>query len=128
MILVIDDVKEFPFPKGTGVIYARNLVDGILCLSNCEALKNGLDELWLDHDLGVNLIGEEVDIRPICLMLADRAFNGNPYPVGRIVICSLNPVGVDWMWSTLSKYYIVEICNDPEMVFDLLGSNQAKWY
>ena len=123
MILVIDDVKTFPFPDDYIVEYSRTLTDGITMLELCEKEVFGLEELWLDHDLG----GDDT-IRSICLMLAERAFNGDSYPVGRIVICSLNPVGIDWMWSTLSPYYDLAICNDPEAVFDLLGSNKAKWY
>jgi hypothetical protein len=124
MILVIDDVKTFPFPNDPDdVVYARTLSDGTVWLTEAEAAGVRISELWLDHDLG----GDDT-IRPICLMLAERAFNGNPYPVSRIVICSLNPVGIDWMWSTLSPYYNLAICNDPESVFDLLGSTQVKWY
>jgi hypothetical protein len=130
MILVIDDVKTFPFPDDKEVYYARTLKDGNLFLDQFErniyatSMNNeSLDELWLDHDLG----GDDT-IRSICLMLAERAFNGNPYPVGRIVICSMNPVGIDWIWSTLSPYYDLVICNDPESVQDLLDSTQAKWY
>jgi len=107
MILVIDDVKVFPFPDNVEVVYARTLLQGTAYLEAWEiAHEEKIDELWLDHDLGINPdTGEEEDIRPICLMLAERAFNGNPYPVGRIAICSLNPVGISWMWSTLSPYY-----------------------
>ena len=124
MILVIDDVKTFPFPNDPDdVVYARTLSDGTVWLTEAEAAGVRISELWLDHDLG----GDDT-IRPICLMLAERAFNGNPYPVSRIVICSLNPVCIDWMWSTLSPYYNLAICNDPESVFVLLGSTQVKWY
>jgi hypothetical protein len=115
MILVIDDVKTFPFPEGTKVNYATTLEVGTFLLDLWEKKNPNepLQELWLDHDLG----GEDT-IRPICLMLAERAFNGNPYPVDRIVICSLNPVGVDWIRSTLEPYYTIEICNTGSQVLD----------
>jgi len=117
MILVIDDVKTFPFPDDVEVIYARTLSDGY------RLLTENLDQLWLDHDLG----GDDT-IRPLVLMLAEAAYNGQPWSIGRIIICSLNPVGIDWIFSTLSPYYDLVICNDPESVFDLLGSTKAKWY
>ena len=119
MILVIDDVKTFPFPENVEVIYARTLEDAYVKFINNEHL----DQLWLDHDLG-----NDEDIRPLCLILAELGFNGTPRDIGKIVICSLNPVGIDWMWSTLSPYYELAICNDPKAVFDLLGSNEAIWY
>ena len=105
MILVIDDVKTFPFPEDKSVFYVRTLQFGFDALEIFEKeLQSGaLEELWLDHDLG----GDDT-IRPICLMLAERAFNGNPYPVSKIVICSLNPVGIDWITSTLKPYYTIK--------------------
>ena len=125
MILVIDDVKTFPFPDNVEVVYARTLEQGF---SGLYEYSDSLDQLWLDHDLGIDKDGNEEDIRPLVLWIAENAFYSHPKKIGRIVICSLNPVGIDWIFSTLSPYYDVVICNDPEAVFDLLGSNQVKWY
>jgi hypothetical protein len=118
-VLVIDDVKEFTFPADTGVTYARTLR-----LAWPELLsRDSWNELWLDHDLG----GDDT-IRPLVLWLAEQAFSGHAYPVGLIVICSLNIVGVEWMESTLSPYYQVVICDKPQKLEELTGSFEAKWY
>lgn len=106
MILVIDDLKSFDFGEQE-VIYARNSEAGFAELQRLAQLSlidspvDGID-LWLDHDLG----GEDT-IRPICLMLAEMAYYGSPYPVEKIVICSMNAVGVEWIYSTLNPYYPV---------------------
>jgi hypothetical protein len=105
MILVVDDLKTFPFPDDVEVVYARTLDDGFNFL--CDFPEQDWDELWLDHDLG----GEDT-IRPLALMLADAAFNEHPWSIGKIVICSMNPVGRDWIESTLDRYYNVERFTD----------------
>lgn len=118
-VLVIDDEKSFPFPDDWDVVYARTLDGGYYCLDRIEFL----DELWLDHDLG----GEDT-IRPLALMLAESAFNGMPYSIAEIVVCSLNLPGQRWIESTLSPYYRVSLCTSPLQLLDRLGSRVAKWY
>jgi len=126
-VLVIDDVKEFTFPADCDVQYARTLEDGFAQLERIFKLpliEAPVEfELWLDHDLG----GEDT-IRPLCLSLAEMAYYDNTYPLTRIVICSLNPVGIKWMESTLSPYYPVTICDNPQKLGFLLGNSVAKWY
>jgi|SRR5665213_2105682 len=116
-VLVIDDVKEFAFPADTEVTYARTLDEGFWHLTD------GIDELWLDHDLG----GDDT-IRPLALKLAADAFNKIHWSIGLIVICSHNVVGVEWMKSTLSPYYPVIVCDTPQHLELLTGSSRAKWY
>ena len=108
MILVVDDLKTFPFPDDIEVVYARTMEKAYVEFTNNEHL----DELWLDHDMGMNEYGEEEDIRPLCLILAELGFNGKPRDIGKIVICSMSPVGRDWIESTLNRYYNVEIFTD----------------
>ena len=126
MILVIDDVKEFTFPPDVEVFYARNLAEGLRQLDGIfklSAIGPPLEvELWLDHDLG----GDDT-IRPICLLLAEMAYYGTAYPFSLIVICSLNPVGIEWMKSTLSGYPVV-VCDTPQKLKLLTGNELAKWY
>jgi hypothetical protein len=105
-VVVIDDLKVIPelslrFTNGE-VIYLRTLDEAWIWILRSPE-DESLNELWLDHDLG----GDDT-IRPLVLWLADRAFHGNPYPVKKIVICSMNPVGVKWIESTLNRYYHVE--------------------
>ncbi len=120
MILVIDDEKIFPFKEaGKDAVYARTIEEGRRLLGDAAELE----ELWLDHDLG----GEDT-IRPLVLELAARAFHGDPKPIGRVVVCSLNRPGADWIVSTLERYYPVLRCTDPDQLHDLLGPGDAVWY
>jgi hypothetical protein len=118
-VLVVDDVKVFPFPDTYEVVYARTLSDG---LDHLFARK--WDEIWLDHDLG----GDD-DIRPLVRLLEKRAFNGHPPSVGHVVICSFNPSGQHYIRTSLEKYYPVTICVTPEQILDRLGTVQGiKYY
>lgn len=120
MILVIDDVKSFPFEDvGKEVLYARTLAEGFHLLDEYDQL----DELWLDHDLG----GEDT-IRPLVLQLAESAFNGTPKKIDLVVICSLNAPGADWIASTLERWYPVTRCIDPNGVLARFGVAEASWY
>ena len=125
MILVIDDVKEFTFPPGSEVVYARTLSEGLRQLNRIFELPRikspAKVELWLDHDLG----GDDT-IRPICLLLAEMAYYDTTYPFSLIVICSLNPVGIEWMRSTLSDYPVM-VCDTPQRLELLTGNKLAKW-
>lgn len=118
-VLVIDDEKRFNFPDDWDVTYARTLHDGTAQLVSDDTL----DEVWLDHDLGGN-----DTIRPLVLWLAEQAFNTRTYPIGEIVICSLNVPGQQWIYSTLSPYYRVNLCTSPEQLVERIGSSVAKWY
>ena len=110
MILVIDDVKTFPFPDDVEVVYARTMDNAYIELINNEHL----DELWLDHDMGLDKDGKESDIRPLCLILAKLGFNGTPRDIGKIIICSMNPVGIKWIYTTLEPYYDISVSCDPQ--------------
>jgi hypothetical protein len=126
-VLVIDVVKEFPFPPDTEVVYARTLQDGFDQLWEVFRLplidSPSEFELWLDHDLG----GEDT-IRPLVLQLAEMAYYGVTYPFSRIVICSLNIVGIEWIESTLWPPYHTVRCTSPEQLNTLIGISVAKWY
>src|SRR6185437_4986621 len=115
-ILVVDDVKTFPFNKGDDVTYARTLAEGL------EQIESSWGQIWLDHDLG----GEDT-IRPIVRRLAEMAYNGEP-PTDNICICSLNPVGVDYIRSSLERWYWIAYCTDPSQVRSIIGEGRAIWY
>lgn len=120
MILVIDDMKTFPFEAtGKEVVYARTLDEGRRLLDGYDELE----ELWLDHDLG----GGDT-IRPLVLSLAERAVGGNPKPIGLVVVCSLNAPGADWIASTLDRWYPITRCTDPASLLAKLGDPNAVWY
>ena len=76
-------------------MYARTEEEGFRLID-----AHSWDEVWLDHDLG----GDST-IRPIVLYLAERAFNGNPARVEKFIVISYNPVGAEWIRSSLALFY-----------------------
>jgi hypothetical protein len=97
VILVVDDLRTFAkLPKGT--IYARTVRDALGVLWSLGRI----DELWLDHDLG-----EKEGIRPFVLQIEERAFSGDGFNVGSIVVHTSNPAGGKWILDGLSRYYPV---------------------
>ena len=90
-VLVIDDRRILSFPA----TYARTSARGLVQLDG-----RPWDEVWLDHDLGA-----EDTIKPVVLHLERLAVEGRPYPVGRVVVCSDNPVGAAAIVAALSPWY-----------------------
>jgi hypothetical protein len=96
-VLVVDDLRTFTFPA----VYARTSAEGLeaVRLARCE----GLDELWLDFDLGE--VNGMVDVaEPIVDLLAQWAHDGEPLEVGRVVVHSANPVGAARMMLSLQRW------------------------
>jgi hypothetical protein len=46
-------------------------------------------------------------------MLEERAFNGDPLPIKRVVVVTKNPVASEWMTKGLSRYYDVVVGPGP---------------
>lgn len=98
-ILVIDDLRWFKFDAE----YARTSQEGIDALE-IQRGYDGLDELWLDHDLG---LGDT--IMPVVNYLCELSFKGMTYPVKQVYVHSANPSGAKIVWQTLERYgYSVE--------------------
>ena len=92
MILVIDDLRSFPFHA----TYARTSAQGLVALDAVDRL----DELYLDHDLGGD------DTIMLCVdYLMERAYFGNPLPIGRVTVHTSNPPGAETIMRSLSQYY-----------------------
>lgn len=93
-VLVIDDIRTFTFEAA----YARTSQQGLEMLSGGE-----WDEVWLDHDLGWG-----GTIMPVVAVMEERGFNGDPFPVGRVVIHTSNPVGRANIARALERYYTIQ--------------------
>ena len=98
LVLVVDDERTLAF-LGEAV-YARTAGAAIEMLREVASL----DELWLDHDLG-----EGGDGYAVASYLEERASQGLPLPIGRIVIHSMNPVGAQRMQRALERFYVVDV-------------------
>lgn len=94
-ILVIDDVRVFPFE---GAVYARTAEEGI------ERLKEGpWDEVWFDHDLGAAWVDGKavtVDIWPA----VDWVVENKP-EIGHAYVHTWNYSGGIFMMEALSPLY-----------------------
>lgn len=88
--LVIDDLRTLG-----DMPHARTSAEGLEMLRASQ----GLNILWLDHDLG----GGDT-IMPVLDWLCERSFLGDPFPVGEIRVHSMNPVGASFVVRSLERY------------------------
>lgn len=90
-IVVVDDERTLPW----GSVHLRNSQDAMTYLQTAPPVA----ELWLDHDLG-----DDDTTRPIALWLAERAHHGDAPAIALVVVHTMNPVGRDWLVTTLKGY------------------------
>jgi hypothetical protein len=93
VILGIDDLRTLP--RATRV--ARSSREGVLLLEEHRGV--GIDELWLDHDLG----GDD-SIMPVVALLEEAAFGGRPFEIGMIFVHSANPSGAETVVRVLRRW------------------------
>lgn len=96
--LVVDDLREV---RGTETWENPPKIKHVRSVEKARReLETGdYDVLWLDHDLGA-----AGTIMPLVDWLCERAHNGRPIKVDRIVVHTANPVGAKKMMQTLSRY------------------------
>lgn len=117
-IVVIDDerIPAFP-PAEDGFVFFvyGSLHDGTEGLEYFHRHNLSIEELWLDHDLGVR--EDSVDpyetIMPIVNWLEELGHNGTPFNVGTIFIHTSNPPAGEQMRMALEPYYDVKRANLP---------------
>lgn len=114
-VVVLDDVRNYPFdPTTEDGTTLRTSAECLIFLGFSTGVRIHIDELWLDFDLG-GVFGqlELVDTAmPVALFLAEQAFYGTPYPVDKIVIHTMNPIGRKAMRSLLERYGYNVICQE----------------
>jgi len=102
-VLVVDDERRFPLLEHDyDVHYAATSEWAFALLDDFVCDFGGIDELWLDHDLG----GSDTTMS-LVNQLEEMAHQGFPYPVDLIVIHTANPVAAPKMAQALSPYYNV---------------------
>lgn len=108
-ILVVDDTRNFPFAPDTDGTTVRTSREALDFLGKATGVDVPLDELWLDFDLGNTKQEGGGTAMPVVLHLAELAYYGHPYPVGKIFLHTANPVGRAAMGLLLSRFgYEVE--------------------
>ena len=94
MIVVIDDERTHPNAN----LIIRNSEEAVNFLTHWHAIHQTLDELWLDHDLGINdFTGQKDTIRPVVKFLEEKVFFDDPVKIDKIVVHTANPIGRDWI-------------------------------
>lgn len=108
-ILVIDDMRT---PLGSNsddivVFTYRTPEEGLEALKLFHDSPRKLNELWLDHDMGINPeTGLDITIGPVMRWLEDIArTEGRPLDVGHIFVHTSNPYAAEGMVRVLSNYY-----------------------
>lgn len=110
MIVLIDDERSF----------INDVDDSVVIRNSREALdwlrkfaspfnKNSekIDQLWLDHDLGV--VNEQKDtIIPFVRKLEELCFFGNHPEIGEVIVHTSNSIGGDEIVASLKNYYNVK--------------------
>lgn len=92
MILVIDDLRTFPFEA----TYARTLDEALDFIMHLDCI----DELWLDHDLG----GDDT-VMPVVDEIVRRLHFGQAIKIGTVYVHTDNPPGANNIMLALTKCY-----------------------
>ena len=103
-ILVVDDLRNFPFAADDSGTTVRTSAEALRFLFPMDGSREYLDELWLDFDLGDDYVKGGDTAMPVALFLAESAFYGTLYPVETILIHTSNPVGREAMGMLLRRY------------------------
>ena len=98
--ILIDDLRSFSDHRECQT--ARTADSGIKALMAHR--EQTIDELWLDHDLGMLPDGSDHTIMPVIDYLAEAAYDGIPFRIERIIIHTSNPAGAVKMEATLRRW------------------------
>lgn len=89
LTILVDDLRDFKDSRDR--LVARTSERALEVLKENRHLH--IDELWLDHDLGM-VKGVPDDTKKVAYELEEQAFNGRPYSIGIIYIHTSNePAG-----------------------------------
>lgn len=105
LVVLVDDRRTFQDKRVHAVV--RTSQDAIRLLWEIHSLDIEIDELWLDHDLGLE---SESDIGAVLEVLEQTAANSDPLKVKQIFAHSANPYGREMMVRCLAArgYSVVE--------------------
>lgn len=107
-IIVIDDVRvpATIVSDEIEVILYKTPEEGLAALQAIHAEGGRVDELWLDHDMGINFdTGEDITIMPVVLWMEEQAHGGTPLNVAWIFIHTSNHYRGGVMKQALDRYY-----------------------
>ena len=114
-IVVIDDERvPAPVADGISMMLHRTIDEGLAALREMHVAGEHLDELWLDHDLGINEAKFEArepwpfdDIMPVVTWLEEQGHAGTPLRVDYVFVHTMNVAAVPVILNALRPYYNV---------------------
>lgn len=92
MIVLIDDERDFRVPVPGNLVVLRNSREALEWFDN-HGLDGKIDQLWLDHDLGLDNEGNPDDIMGVLLPLMELNREGYFPDIGEVLVHTANPVG-----------------------------------
>lgn len=101
MIVLIDDERDFM--EKVDAIILRNSNEALRWLKNIH-YDTIIDQLWLDHDLGI-VNGRKDTIIPVIHYLEEQCFYHQGPNILHVLVHTSNNVGGKEMIIPLSKYY-----------------------
>lgn len=104
MIVLIDDERSFISEQRNAVVL-RNSSEALNWLSKVNK-NTSIDQLWLDHDLGI-VNGEKDTIIPFVRKLEEMSYFGEGLNIGKVVVHTSNNIGGDEIMASLKNYYNV---------------------
>jgi hypothetical protein len=113
-ILLIDDLRNFrEAPVDTELTIARTSTEGLAALE----LEREWDQIWLDHDLGLDRFGEPDTIMVVVDRMSELAYFNTPVRVREVLVHTSNPPGAAQMLQALTHFgYNVRVVQ-PERYF-----------
>lgn len=104
MIVLIDDERSFINPIDALVI--RNSADALVWLDTADP-ETHIDQLWLDHDLGL-VNGQKDSIIPLVRKLEELCVWDEAPQIAEVVVHTSNSIGGDEIVASLKNHYKVQ--------------------
>lgn len=126
--LVVDDQRIFADQQGYEWTHATTSQAGI----NALIVSGPWDEIWLDHDLGMESEGSGYDmVQELIMALEDGDVLPEDIlnPSGQVWVHSMNPSGADRMVQALTRYFsVARIDPTPFLDFNKMYSQKRNPY
>lgn len=104
MVVLIDDERSFISPIDALVI--RNSADALVWLDTTNP-ETHIDQLWLDHDLGL-VNGQKDSIIPFVRKLEELCVWDEAPQITEVVVHTSNSIGGDEIVASLKNHYKVQ--------------------
>lgn len=118
-VVIIDDEREWKGPTGESITvdHYKTSDDGLAELHRVQAMEEKIDELWLDHDLGMDdsELGWDT-IMPVVAWLEEQGRAEQGGFIGLLFIHSANVAAVPAMMDALRPYYTVVRAEFPRWI------------